>query len=404
MKPSLLRRTLILFLLFGISMGIIFPFYAQFFVLWKPGLRIWFVLGCLVAGTVIGLVNYGLLYLVLIGRLVKISEVTEAIGAGDLSRRCALESHDAIGRIAGNTDGMAAQLGALIARIRAMGERVDDTRAGLRDGISRMASKLQEQVAGTRDMIRTLAGFSEGMEQVAGHIQEAYQATSLAGDLAGQGVAAVDEVLASMDLIKQGASKGLETASALEDISLKISSGTQAISEIASRTQMLSLNASIEAAHAGEMGRGFAVVAEEVRKLAEKASQTSEEIQATTQELQERAADLLRIAREQEAAVLAGADRSRDGKDAFHAVNGDLQGLVHQLHNISGATRSQTGALPGLHALLRGFLALVEEATVQARESEEGMKRLEAEVVELNGQLARFRVGQVQPDRAVVAR
>ena len=54
MKPSILRRLLYSSLAFGLAMGLIFPVYAQFFVEWKPGLKIWFVLGCLVAGASIG--------------------------------------------------------------------------------------------------------------------------------------------------------------------------------------------------------------------------------------------------------------------------------------------------------------------------------------------------------------
>ena len=57
-KPSILRNQLIAFLAFGLAMGMIFPFYADFFVEWKEGLKIWFVLGCIVAGLTIGISNY----------------------------------------------------------------------------------------------------------------------------------------------------------------------------------------------------------------------------------------------------------------------------------------------------------------------------------------------------------
>ena len=74
MKNSILRNLLFAFLGFGILMGIIFPFYADFFVEWKEGLYIWFVIGCLVAGTTIGIINYTLLNILLIRKLKKLKK------------------------------------------------------------------------------------------------------------------------------------------------------------------------------------------------------------------------------------------------------------------------------------------------------------------------------------------
>ena len=77
--PSILRNLLWTFLAFGLGMGIIFPFYAQFFVEWKPGMQMWFVVGCLIAGTSIGISNYFLTKLVLLSKLKSMVAVTKAI-------------------------------------------------------------------------------------------------------------------------------------------------------------------------------------------------------------------------------------------------------------------------------------------------------------------------------------
>jgi len=85
MRSSLLRKLLVSFLAFGICVALIFPFYANFFVDWKPGMLPWFVVGCLVAGGVIGVVNYWLVNFILISKLRRISEVAIAISNKDIS-------------------------------------------------------------------------------------------------------------------------------------------------------------------------------------------------------------------------------------------------------------------------------------------------------------------------------
>jgi len=106
MKPSILRNLLFSFLGFGVAVAAVFPFYADFFVEWKPGMLVWFVFGCLVAGVVIGIVNYWLLNVILLNKLRRISEVATSISNKDLSFSCSMESADTIGEIIDSFNGM----------------------------------------------------------------------------------------------------------------------------------------------------------------------------------------------------------------------------------------------------------------------------------------------------------
>jgi methyl-accepting chemotaxis protein len=82
------------------------------------------MLGCLVAGLLMGLANYAILHLVLIRSLVRLSAVTSAIGGGDLTRTCTIQSRDAIGRIADGTNAMARNLRSLVSEVNALGDQV----------------------------------------------------------------------------------------------------------------------------------------------------------------------------------------------------------------------------------------------------------------------------------------
>ena len=124
MKPSILRNILFAFLGFGISMGIIFPFYASFFVEYKEGLYIWFAIGCLVAGIVIGVINYYLLNILLISKLKSIALVSTAISNHDLSANCVLESHDVIGDIVNSFNKMSDTLRDVVSELKQSSEQM----------------------------------------------------------------------------------------------------------------------------------------------------------------------------------------------------------------------------------------------------------------------------------------
>lgn len=89
-KPSILRNMFLAFISFGFVMGVIFPVFAHFFVEWKQGMLVWFILSCIIAGISIGLINFWLLNKMLLRRLQRIGEVANAISNNDVSHKCTL--------------------------------------------------------------------------------------------------------------------------------------------------------------------------------------------------------------------------------------------------------------------------------------------------------------------------
>ena len=145
MKTSLLRNLLMSFLAFGVSVALIFPFYADFFVDWKPGMLPWFVVGCLVAGLMIGVVNYWLLNVILLKKLRRISEVAIAISNKDISHSCTLQSADTIGEIIDSFNKMADNLRELIGQTITISDTVHKGSARIVDFMHDTISNLNEQ-------------------------------------------------------------------------------------------------------------------------------------------------------------------------------------------------------------------------------------------------------------------
>ena len=147
-SPSILRKLLFSFLAFGLGMGIIFPFYAQFFVVWKPGMQDWFIVGCLLAGTSIGIANYYLTRVILLKRMQQMADVTTSLSQKDLTRRCAIKSEDLIGKLVEGFNSMANNLHSVLQSISTQTEHVNQAASDLSqiaDSSQQDAQRQQQQ-------------------------------------------------------------------------------------------------------------------------------------------------------------------------------------------------------------------------------------------------------------------
>jgi len=392
MRPSILRRTLILFLIFGLAMGMIFPVYAQFFVEWKPGLKAWFMIGCLVAGLMMGVANYVILHLVLIRSLVRLSAVTAAIGEGDLTKTCSIRSGDAIGQIADGTNAMARNLLNLVSGVNSLGDQVVQTSDMMRGGMIQLAGRMQSSTGGADHIAAAVERLVEGFEVMSNHVRSAAESAQSAARVSAEGSEAVEATLEAMHGIEKSAGSAQQAVDALEKVTERIGIIIQVIGEVANQTQMLSLNAAIEAAHAGSQGKGFAVVAEEIGKLASRVGESSLEISSMVELIQSQASTLVEAIQKESMEVREGCARAQSSRLALDTLVHQVEEVHGRIRQIEGIAFNQVGNVTTIGRHVHDFQAVAHEANTECQQVADGTERLLLESRDLKSQLDQFKI------------
>ena len=309
-------------------------------------------------------------FMVLMRRMVaspmaNVVEVLRVAGEGDLTKRIENKSSDEMGVLASGFNGFLENMVSMVTEIRGTSQAVASASTEIAASADEMASGLQEQETQTQQVAAAVEELSQSVSEVAAKSSDATKSSEESQHLAEEGGSVVRSTVEEMQGISTEVNASAQTINALGVQSEKIGEIIAVINDIADQTNLLALNAAIEAARAGEHGRGFAVVADEVRKLAERTTQATEEVSSSIRGIQGETISAV-------AQIEAGSERVGKGVELANQAGSSLETIVTGCQSVQGMVQDIAAAANQQASASDEIARAIENISSVTRQSSEG--------------------------------
>jgi len=319
-------------------------------------------------------------------------QAAESIAAGDLARPLPAPTKDELGDLNAALAVMRNNLHEIIANVHedifSLNRISGDVSAS-----AQHSSKITEmQSDAASGMAAAMEQLTVSIDQINEHAQDAHRVSQASSAQAIEGGLVIHGTATEMESISASVNLVSEKIHGLEEYSKHISGIAKSIREIADQTNLLALNAAIEAARAGEQGRGFAVVADEVRKLAERTTNSTTEISGMIAHIQEGTKQAVEEMASSVAKVNAGVKLARQAGDSISGIRGAAEHAAHAVNDITHAIQEQSMAARDIAQRIEKIAQGTEENSLDALKTASAAQKMAELGMQLNELAARFKI------------
>jgi methyl-accepting chemotaxis protein len=321
-----------------------------------------------------------------------VSIAREVAATKNLTKRVGMDRRDEIGVVADSFDELVGSLQGVVSEVASTAQSVAASSAEIAASAEQMAGSLNQQEGSASQVAAAVAQMSASVAEVASQSGEAARSAEESGQKATDGGEVVRSTLTEMSLIEKEVSQAAEQVDALTAKAASIGAVLEVINGIADQTNLLALNAAIEAARAGEHGRGFAVVADEVRKLAERTQQATMEVAGSIQAIQEGTRSTVEGIQRCTERVGHGSTLASNAGTALEQIVLSAEAVERVIGQISAATQQQAAASEEVTRSMETISVGTRESSMSASQAAQAAASLSAESERLRSLVADFTV------------
>ncbi|MBA4417224.1 MAG: methyl-accepting chemotaxis protein [Syntrophus sp. (in: bacteria)] len=322
----------------------------------------------------------------------KTVEVIEIVAQGDLTKRIDVTSRDEIGEMAKHFNAFVDKLHDAIKRVAQSSDDVSSAANRLDTATEHMATGVEEAAM----QVDSVAAASEEMSKTSSEIAQncvmAAKSSEKANDSASTGETIIQETIIVMNRISNRVKESADIIKSLGTRSEQIGQIVGLINDVADQTNLLALNAAIEAARAGEHGRGFAVVADEVRKLAERTSNATKEIGETIRAMQTETKKAVTSMEEGVSEVGKGTTEAAKSGEALKDILHQINKVTMEINQIAVASEEETATTDEIATSIQQISMVMQETARRIQENADASAQLANLSKELQGMVGQFRL------------
>ncbi len=341
----------------------------------------------LVLGILIAIVISRMVTLPLNQTVAALEDVAE--GEGDLTRRIEVRSRDEFGRLANAFNRFSEKLQRLMQEVSVSSRQLAESSGSMSRVVEDTQQHVTEQNREIEQVSESIDSMARGIEEVAGHTLEATELAQQTHEQATSGRGVVQRSVDTSQALSRDVEQAARVVNELESEVQSISGVLEVIRSIAEQTNLLALNAAIEAARAGEQGRGFAVVADEVRSLASRTQESTEEIQEKIERLTRGSRQAVEVMDDGRRKAGEGLEQVRQAGETLDRIAEAVDGMLGMNRQISEVTVQQQQEAGAVHQRV----AAINQLSSQTASRSSDMAGMAHQVQELSQRLQQL-VGQ----------